>query len=161
MAKIRKCKLSWNTSDADHIVGYKLYWSTNNAVSYDSNFIELGNVREVNIPDILEYVPPVGESILFGITALDKNGNESDITRLAEAYTLTAPPAPIDFSLDVRDDFEIIETNQEITDRSVSDITEEDLRELALMAEPLLEPAKETYCDDVGYGRLNIVKGQN
>jgi hypothetical protein len=141
VAKIRKCKLSWNTSDSDHIVGYKLYWSTGNKVSYDSNFIELGKVREVNIPDVLEHVPSIGESIFFGIAAVDKNGNESDITTLAEAFTLTAPPAPVDFFLDTRDDFDIIETIQETDDPSESDFSEEDLKELALMAEPLLKPA--------------------
>ena len=147
MAKIRKCKLSWNTSDSDHIVGYKLYWSTQNTVSYDSNFIELGNVREVNLPDILEYVPSIGESILFGITAVDMNGNESDITTLAEAYILTAPPAPVEFSIDARDEFDIIETSQETSDPPESDFTEEELKELALMAKPLLEPAKVKYYD--------------
>lgn len=145
MAKIRKCKLSWNTSDSEFIVGYKLYWSRDDSVSYHSNFIELGNVREVTIPDVLEYMPSIGESILFGISAVDKNGNESDITLLSEAYRPTAPPAPVDFSLDAGDDFEIIESIWESADRCGSDITEEDLRELALMAEPLLDPANNQY----------------
>lgn len=161
MAKIRKCKLSWNISDSDHIVGYKLYWSTDKTVSYDSNFIDLGNVREVNIPDILDYVPSIGESIFFGIAAVDTNGNESDITTLAEAYKPIAPSAPIDFALDVRDDFDIIETIQEPADQSESDITEEDLKELALMAEPLLEPSSDAYYEEVEYAKLNIVRGQD
>ena len=61
MAKFIKYKLSWKPSDSDQIVDYKLYWSKEDRVSYDSHFIELGNDSEVYLPDIFKYVPRKGE----------------------------------------------------------------------------------------------------
>jgi hypothetical protein len=158
LAKIRKCKLSWKASDSDRVVGYKLYWSTENKVSYDSKCIDLGDVQEAYLPDILGNVPYLGDSIRFGITAVDKNGNESDIKVLAEAYRLTVPPVPASFAISSHDEFEIIDTKEEVSHQGDSHTEEDQLKELARMAEPLLEPARVKYYDDVGYRQLNIVK---
>lgn len=64
MAKIRRFKLAWNASDSDTVAGYKLYWSEGLTIGYDSQSIDVGNVRETHLPD---------GPILFGATAIDKS----------------------------------------------------------------------------------------
>jgi hypothetical protein len=92
MAKIRKYKLSWEASDSSTVIGYKLYWSKGAEVSYDSKFIKVGNVTEITLPDdvILSDGP-----VMFGVTAIDKDGNESDMALIAEPYQLHVPKAPV------------------------------------------------------------------
>ncbi len=99
MGKIKKCKLSWKPPESDPDVDYRLYWSNVSSLSYNSNFIRLGNITEVDLPDILEAHASWGESIYLGISAVDKWGNESDIITLSEPYKLSAPEAPMDFEL--------------------------------------------------------------
>ncbi len=99
MGKIKKCKLSWKPSDSGPNVEYRLYWSNVTPVGYDSNFIELGNITEVDLPDILKAHESLGGSIYIGISAVDKWENESDIITLSEPYKFSAPAAPADLAL--------------------------------------------------------------
>ena len=55
MAKIRKCKLSWEASDSENVIGYKLYWSKAAEIGYDSKYIKVGNVTEITLPDDVGY----------------------------------------------------------------------------------------------------------
>ena len=159
MAKLRKFKLSWKPSDSDQIAGYKLYWSKESSVSYDSEAIELGNVSEVFLPDVFKQVAGFCGAIALGITAVDIQGNESDITILAETYRAAAPPAPVDFSLKVLDDFRVMETTGDASEpfklSSEKDTQQDEWEELARIAEPLIRsgPTKGTakYYDDVGF----------
>ncbi len=105
MGKIKKCKLSWKPSESDPNVDYRLYWSNLPPVSYDSNFIMLGNTTEVDLPDILLSHESSGELVYLGISVMDKWGNESDIITLSEPFKLSAPSAPVDLALTTLDDF--------------------------------------------------------
>lgn len=107
MGKIKKSKLSWNPSGSDSNVDYRLYWSDATPVNYNSNFIKLGNVTEVDLPDILDDYEISGESIFLGISAVDKWGNESDIVTLSAPYKLSAPAAPVDLALNPLNYFKI------------------------------------------------------
>ena len=94
VSKTRKKRIRWSRSPSPNVVGYRLYWSVAGEVGYDSEFIEIGDRTEVILPD---QVPPLhhfrGE-IALGITALNCNGNESDIT-IARVYVdFTVPEAP-------------------------------------------------------------------
>ena len=108
MAKVKRCRLSWKPSDSDQVVGYRLYWSRSDALGYDSNFFELGNVSEVYLPDVLKLDPRYGVRIRLGITAVDINGNESDMVKIAMPYQTTAPPAPAELSLSPLDGFSVV-----------------------------------------------------
>ena len=159
MAKIRKSKLGWKPSDSDQVVGYKLYWSKEDTVNYDCNFIELGDVTEVCLPDVLKDVRLNDEPIMLGITAMDEKGNESDIVTLPEPYQPMAPLGPVDLLLTILDDFNVIDPGQQALDHFDSlieeDTHDEELEELGRMAEPLIrsEPREEKakYYDDIGY----------
>lgn len=143
MAKIRKSKLSWATSESDHVVGYRLYWSNGNEVDYDCSFIEIGNVTEVFLPEVLNYDPSSRESFMLGITAVDKTGNESDILRLPLPYKAEAPLPPKAPLLTKLDAFIYTENQQQVTKPvSTADGSE----------------AKVKYYDDVGFRRLDIDK---
>ena len=105
MARIKKRKLHWKPSESAQVVGYKLYWSDDGKVDYDSPSEALGNVTEVLLPDGLEGFSPVQGPVAFGITALDALGNESDMVTFCAEYQFNAPRAPQDLRLEELDDF--------------------------------------------------------
>ncbi|MGD9045423.1 MAG: hypothetical protein PVG06_17045 [Desulfobacterales bacterium] len=117
MAKIKRRKLKWMASDSSQVVGYKLYWSENGAVEYDSQCAILGNVTEIILPDDVSSFTPNGGSIEFGITALDELGNESDMITLKAPYQFNVPKAPEDFYMQKLDDFCITRQPNEEDDR--------------------------------------------
>ena len=105
MAKIRKRKLRWIESSSPQVVGYKLYWSENGEVNYDSKCAILGNVTEVVLPDDIESFKPNGGTIEFGVTAMDELGNESDMVILIAPYQFNVPEAPEDLYLQKLKDY--------------------------------------------------------
>jgi hypothetical protein len=159
VAKLRKYLLSWKTLDSEQIVGYKLYWSREKSPGYDADHIQLGNVSEICLPDVFTETPPLGEPIMLGIVAVDKDGNESDIALLAEPYRAVAPPAPADISLkplDGNSDTAAIDDAPEDSKLSFEDDAQlEEVEELARMVEPLINSgsskAKSKYYDDLGF----------
>jgi len=105
MAKIRKRKLRWTKSSSPQIVGYKLYWSENEEVNYDSECVKLGNVTEIVLPDDVSSFKSNGGLIEFGITAIDEIGNESDMVTLRAPYQFTVPEAPTELYLRKLDEY--------------------------------------------------------
>lgn len=139
MARIRKLKLSWTPSESNKVVGYRLYWSNGSKVDYGSNFIELGNVTEVDLPDILKCDSLTGESFMLGITAVDKIGNESDMLKLPAPYRVEAPPPPTAPLLKKLNRYVHVNTQKQTP------------------KEPIKKPQyRVKYYDDVGFRRLAI-----
>lgn len=155
MAKIRKCKLSWEASDSENVIGYKLYWSKAAEVSYDSKYIKVGNVTEITLPDdvTLSEGP-----VMFGVTAIDKDGNESDMTAIAEPYQLHVPKAPAGLSLKPLDEFKLVGATkpdlnelQKVTLISPEQSDNEEALAQAIETNDSSQPARMKYYDDVGY----------
>lgn len=71
-------------------------------------------------------IPYTKKPVMLGITSVDVHGNESDITTLAEPYFLTAPPAPVDFSIESLDDYELVETTENEASNQLDTLFEED-----------------------------------
>ena len=158
MAKIRKCKLSWEASDSDHVIGYKLYWSKTREVSYDSRYIKVGNVTEIALPDD---VTLSDGPVMFGVTAVDKDGNESDMTTIGEPYQLHVPKAPVDLSLIPLNEYKLVgvtkpEPNElrKVTPISPVPNDNEDALSQAIETNGYSPPAKMKYYDDVGYRKI-------
>lgn len=105
MAKIKKRKLSWIKSSSSQVVGYKFYWSENEALDYDSECEMLGNVTEIILPDGVTSFQPNGGPVKFGVTAVDELGNESDMITLTAPYQFNVPKAPAELSLQNLDDY--------------------------------------------------------
>jgi len=92
MGKIRKRTVRWEPStDARK---YRLYWSVQGPVGYESDFVEIEDKTTVIFPDEVASFPKVAGNIELGITAVNAVGSESDIT-LARVYVdFTVPEAP-------------------------------------------------------------------
>jgi len=109
MAKIRKCKLSWEASASEQVVGYKLYWSKGTAVDYNSRSIKIGNVTEITLPDD---VTLADGPVMFGVTAIDRDGNESDMITIEKPYQLQVPEAPVGLAIRPSEEFRLTGTGQ-------------------------------------------------
>ena len=94
MARVRKRKVHWDASNGLGVVGYKLYWAVGKGVNYDSNFVDLGSVTEVILPDDVPSFPIDAGDIELAVVAVDHIGNESDMTKLYAPFGFTAPAAP-------------------------------------------------------------------
>jgi len=111
MGKFRKCKLCWNRSKSKQVVGYRLYWSKDGKPDYGSNYFDLGNVKEVVLPDVLKLNSRYPFRINLGVSAVDIYGNESDILSLPAPYTNEVPLQPTELSLTEIDEFVTVEIN--------------------------------------------------
>ncbi len=107
MAKIKKRRFRWEGSQSSQVVGYKLYWSEWGGVSYDSEYIELGNVTEVVLPDEAGLFRPAKGPVEFGLTAVDELGNESDMTTVYAPYQFSVPEAPANLKIETMQEFHV------------------------------------------------------
>lgn len=155
MAKIRKYKLSWEASDSINITGYKIYWSKGESVGYDSKAIDVGNATEITLSDD---ITSSDSKVMFGVVAIDKNGNESDITTMSKPYYFNIPKSPAGLLLAPLDDFKIVEPTQSrsLTSKKADKdrpVKNEDHDPLADAIESYSESrqARMKYYDDVGY----------
>lgn len=130
MAKIKKRRLRWTASDSAQVVGYKLYWSENGEVNYDSKSVTLGNITEIVLPDDVDSFIPVGGPIVFAITALDEIGNESDMTTLVVPYQFNVPKAPDDLYLQKLDDFGITSHRDDNVDYYLTSLQDDESDEV-------------------------------
>lgn len=102
MARLRKCKLYWAASETEDIIGYKLYWAKGTTVSYDCEAIAVGKVNEIPIPDCVRLSDG---PVMFGVTAVDMEGNESDMTTLDLPLQLNPPGPPRHLRIEATDEF--------------------------------------------------------
>jgi len=79
----KKKRIRWNRSPSPNVVGYRVYWAVVGEVSYDSEFIDIGDHREVILPDQVPLLQHVRGEVALGITAVNSQGNESDIVRFS------------------------------------------------------------------------------
>ncbi len=164
MGRIRRCRLSWKPSESEQVVAYKLYWSHGGEVDYDSNFLQLGNVCELFLPEGLGDIPLNGKVLWLALTAVDKHGNESELVHLEEPYRFSVPPAPTGFSLSILED--VVEAP---ASPPSGDATHGDRRQAVSpggRGQPPSRPSpplnfnppenRIKYYDDVGYRKLEI-----
>ena len=130
MAKIKKRRLRWTGSDSAQVVGYKLYWSENGEVNYNSKSVTLGNITEIVLPDDVDSFIPVGGPIVFAITALDEIGNESDMTTLVAPYQFNVPKAPDELYLQKLDDFGITSHRDDNVDYYLTSLQDDESDEV-------------------------------
>jgi hypothetical protein len=98
MGKISKRTIRWEPStDA---AKYRLYWSTEGPVGYESDFVELENKTQVILPDEVPVFPKIAGNVDLGITAVSAAGNESDITIARVNLDFTIPEAPKDLRVE-------------------------------------------------------------
>ena len=156
MAKIRKCRLAWEASASEDVVGYKLYWSKGSEVDYESRCIKIGNVTEISLPDD---VTLSDGPVMFGVTAVDRDGNESDMVTLGEPYRMQVPEAPMRLSLQPSDDFRMVDTDQlksenlQLVDSVGQEPDDEDILAQAIEDEGRVEVAQIKDYDSIGHSK--------
>ena len=107
MPKIRRYKLSWDASDSKNVIGYMLYWAKGTEVGYDFKCLKVGNVVEISLP----YNVILSDSpVIFGIAAIDKDGNESDMIKMPEPFQLHVLKAPVSLTLKLSDEFKVLDS---------------------------------------------------
>ena len=111
MAKIRKCKLTWNASKSKNIAGYRVYWSEGDNVEYDSEYIDLFNLTQLVISD---EVVVLDKPVMFGVSTIDFDGNESDITKLPEHFQVNVPKSPASLSLNKLEKFRVLDLEKTV-----------------------------------------------
>jgi hypothetical protein len=94
LGRIRQKRIRWEPSGSEDAVGYRLYWSRNARVDYDSEHVDLGSVTEVILPQGVPSFPLFAGEIRLGITALSSAGNESAITEVTAYFNFLIPEAP-------------------------------------------------------------------
>jgi len=92
--KIKRKRIRWYRSPSTEVVKYRLYWSAEGEVDYDSQYVELGNVADAILPDDIPSFPLITGTVYMGITALSQAGNESDMTKISASLDFTVPEAP-------------------------------------------------------------------
>jgi hypothetical protein len=92
--KIKRKRIRWYPSPSTEVVKYRLYWSAEGEVDYDSQYVELGNVADAILPDDIPSFPLITGTVYLGITALSQAGNESDMTKITASLDFTVPEAP-------------------------------------------------------------------
>jgi len=130
MAKIKRRRLKWVASSSPQVIGYKLYWSENGELNYDSQWLMLGNVTEIVLPDDVKSFKPNGGPIEFGVTAVDELGNESDMVTLRAPYQFNVPKAPDDLYLQKLEEFSITDNRDDNVDYYITDPEDDDYEEM-------------------------------
>lgn|GEM_PF-6212519 len=91
MAKPFKTKISWKSSRSRQVVGYKLYWTRGETLNYRSKCANLGDVKQIILPDALAAFNLHRGRLKFGLTAVNKDGNESDILTIGSLSLFETP----------------------------------------------------------------------
>lgn len=98
MAKVRRRAVRWEPSiDATK---YRLYWSTQGPVGYDSEFYEVENITMVVLPDEIPSFISIAGNIELGVTAVNEEGKESDIAVARVYINFTVPEIPKDVKVE-------------------------------------------------------------
>ncbi len=94
ISKTRKKRIRWSRSPSPNVVGYRLYWSVAGEVGYDSEFIDIGDRTEVILPEQVPSLHQVHGEVALGITALNHDGNESDMVRFTAHFASAVEGVP-------------------------------------------------------------------
>ncbi len=100
VGKARRKKVSWKPSTSTDVSGYRLYWAMGKQVNYGSQYIELGNITDVTLPDDIPSLIQQAGNLQLGVTAINQSGNESDMTTLSAFVDFRLPEAPQDLEIE-------------------------------------------------------------
>jgi hypothetical protein len=98
--RLAKRKLSWDASPSPAVVGYRVYWAIGKRVTYDADFVDVGNLTSLTLPDGIPSFPLVAGQIEIGVTSISRSGNESDMCILSAFFDFIRPEAPLGLTLE-------------------------------------------------------------
>ena len=74
-SKTKRKRIHWNHHPSPGVVSYRLCWTVVGEVSYDPEFIDIGDHREVILPDQVPSLHFVRGEVAFRVTAVNGDGN--------------------------------------------------------------------------------------
>ena len=99
--RVKRRKISWDASPSPDVIGYRVYWAANESVSYDSDFVDVGQVTAIVLPDDVPSFRRVTGQVEIGITALSRSGNESDMGIVEAFFDFTRPGMPLHLRIEM------------------------------------------------------------
>lgn len=94
MGKVISKVIKFAASPSPDVVNNRLYYSTEQGLNYDSDFVEVGNETDVDgnvVVDLGSFLTVEGDYYI-GVAAVDDVGNEADIVEYPNAI-------PLDFQI--------------------------------------------------------------
>jgi hypothetical protein len=93
--RVRRRKISWDPSPSPDVIGYRVYWAVNESVSYESDFVDVGQVTAIVLPDDVPFFRRLTGQVEIGVTAVSRSGNESDMGIVEAFFDFTRPGMPL------------------------------------------------------------------
>jgi len=102
MARIIKRRVEWEYVVTEDVASFNVYYAPGDNVelNYENEFINVPadmavSVYSITLPDAIPALENQKAAYTFAITAVDVNGNESDMSpRVTRFFTFTPPAAP-------------------------------------------------------------------
>jgi hypothetical protein len=98
--RFRRRRLSWDSSASPDVAGYRIYWARGKEIGYDSDFLEVGNLTSVILPDDIPCFRENSGRTEIGITAVSSGGNESDMSVVSVFCDFGMPEEPTNLRLE-------------------------------------------------------------
>jgi Tfp pilus assembly protein PilZ len=98
--KIRNRRIRWEPSTSHDVIRYRLYWSKKGTLGYDSDYADLENVTQINLPDDIPSFPRTAGEFELGISAMNRVGNESELAKAIVRFDFRLPAAPRNLTVD-------------------------------------------------------------
>jgi hypothetical protein len=93
--RVRRRKISWDPSPSPDVIGYRVYWAVNESVSYESDFVDVGQVTAIVLPDDVPFFRRLTGQVEIGVTTVSRSGNESDMGIVEAFFDFTRPGMPL------------------------------------------------------------------
>jgi hypothetical protein len=98
--RVKKRRLSWDPSASPDLAGYRIYWACGEDIGYDSDFLEVGNVTSIILPDDIPWSRENRGRVAMGVTAVSSGGNESDMSVVSFFCDFGIPEGPTNLTLE-------------------------------------------------------------
>ncbi len=101
MSKVKTKTISWEPSTSSDVTKYRVRWKLNDGTSfgYNAEFIETSNLSVRAPDDFPEGNFTEEDEYLIGVSAVDDQGNESDIQEITAPFDFVPPNPPTGLSV--------------------------------------------------------------
>lgn len=94
MAKVKRVIVTWDPApENEKVVSYNVYWSSGDTFTYDTPHVNV-TTNQIVLPDAISGLRNVEGKIFLAITAIDENGNESDMAKKELDVDFFCPNTP-------------------------------------------------------------------
>ena len=94
LGRVKKKRISWELASSPDVRTYRLYWSKNREINYDSDYVDIGAVSELIVPDDMPFFDFKTGRMELGLSAVTHAGDESNIARFTFDFNFEVPDTP-------------------------------------------------------------------